>query len=477
MQADTNRVSLLVAPEAVWGETPGAGALAPRAYQANFTGESIAHNKATVVSGNIRTDRMRDALSEVGASAAGDVNFELSFRDLELFIAGAFCADYVYLIERTVSAATLTAGIAGTFTASAGTPFTNVCTGADVWIAGFTANLRNNGRFKLLGAQTSTVLTVDQADAFVSGTLTAEVSASGACTIKTPKGVFTDIAATATGITSSTTNFLTSVNLAVGQYIRVGGFVNSANNGVRQIATLAANAITFVGFATGVIEAAGPSVVLAAQRLRNGTLSKSYSLEKQFGDVGRYHFISGVMLNSMALTLESQALVTGTFSTMGEELVASGASKYSAVTPNSGNPSFNATSNVGSVTEAGVPLTTAIRTITLTIANNLRARNAVANRTAIGVGKGFVDVTGSIAAYFEDDALFTKFLAHTSTSLSFRMTDPNGNVFVFQLPKLYYTTGTALASGGNADVMVPLEFTAIRDVATNAVIQLDVLPA
>ncbi len=62
-------------------------------------------------------------------------------------------------------------------------------------------------------------------------------------------------------------------------------------------------------------------------------------------------------------------------------------------------------------------------------------------------------------------------------SLSFRMTDPNGNTMVFTLPKLYFTSATVAAGGGNDDMMVPLEFTAIRDVATNTVAQLDVLPA
>ena len=109
--ADTNRVSLFISPEDddCWGGTPDTGPLAPKAYELRMTGETLVHNKQTVVSETIRTDRMRDTLSEVAVSVEGDINFELSFRDWELMLQGALAADFVYLVERTFATGQLDA--------------------------------------------------------------------------------------------------------------------------------------------------------------------------------------------------------------------------------------------------------------------------------------------------------------------------------------------------------------------------------
>lgn len=476
VQADTNRASLLVYEEGQWGETPAGGALAPRGYEVRMTGETLAHTKNTVVSNVIRNDRMRDSISEVGVSAAGDINFELVFRDLELLIAGAFSADYINLIERPLTGATLTAATANTFTASTGTPFANVVPGADVFVYNFPANKRNNGRFKATAA-TGTVLTIDPVDAYgaTGGTLAAEVAASGTAVIKTAKGVWTTIAATTTGISSAAVNFLTDVNLAVGQWIRIAGFANAGNNGVFRITAIAAGAVTLANY-SGTAEAAGPSVTLTARRIRNGTTAKSFGAEERFTDINRYHVMNGLMVNTMTLALESQSIVTGTFSMMGKEDVPGSVTKLGSVTPAGNSQSYNATANVGAIIEGGAPLSTAIRTINLSISNNLRAKQAVANRSPVNMGMGFVDVTGSLNAYFEDDTLYQKFISHAASSLSFRLTDASGNVMIFTLPNLYFTSGTTTAGGGNDDMMVPLEFTAVRDLTTSAVVQLDVLP-
>jgi hypothetical protein len=101
----------------------------------------------------------------------------------------------------------------------------------------------------------------------------------------------------------------------------------------------------------------------------------------------------------------------------------------------------------------------------------------VANRAAIGIMEGTVDITGTIEAYFEDLALYEKFEDHTASSLSFRFTDAGGNVLIVTLPRLFFARGPVFASGINTDVMVPLEFQAVRDPTLDCEIQIDALAA
>lgn len=474
-QSSTNRASLYVSEEAAYGETPGAGALAPRGYELRMTGESLQHQKQTVVSNTIRQDRQRDAISEVGVSSSGDVNFEMVFRDLEILLAGAFANDPRHLIERSQTSGQLAVATANNrYTGPAGTG-ANLVVGQDVWVTGFTANKKQNGRFKVAAAA-STTFDFDATDA---GFSAATETSSAATTVKTAAGVFTDIGFSAATLTSTTTNFLTSVNLAVGQWIRLAGSANPANVGIFRITAIAANLLTLAtssGAAAFTTEAAGASIRLTAKRLTNGVMDKTFQVEKKFTDVNRFHSYRGQQVNNFALTIEAQQLITGSFSFMGKENIPSATSVLGTITPAGTTPSINATANVGAVMEAGALLTTAIRGITLSVANNLRSRAAVANRAPISQGLGFVDVTGTINAYFEDDTLYNKLINHTSTSLSFRLTDPLGNVMVFTLPNLYFTAGNPQVSGPNDDVMAPLEFTAIRDSVSSATIIVDILP-
>jgi len=484
--ADTNRTSLhyVIEDDACWGATPDVGALAPKGFELRMTGETLVHNKQTIVSESIRTDRMRDTISEVGASVEGDLNFELSFRDWEAMLQGALANDFEYIIERTMLAGDV--GVTGStnrYDVLQGTvDFENFVIGADVHVAGFELNTINNGRML--------IVTVDAADQFMTvnnevvpvTTLTDEDSGSGLPLVfKTPKGIFTDLEVQSNdGVGSGATDFLVDLNLAVGQTIRMERWDVTGNNGVFKIAALTANLMTLTTVAGAnpalTIETAG-TVILTAQRLKNGKERKSFLLQKLFGDITQYFYMTGCRVGQMTLNTEAQALVTGSFSFQGKEGISQQTSVLGSEVPAGIKDALNATTNVGNISEAGVPLSTAIRSIELTIANNLRPKPQLGSRSPVDIGYGFIDITGTAAVYFEDAALLAKFIAHTSSSLAFTFTDSDGNVLVITIPRLFFTTGSPMAPGGNDDVILSMEFTAVRNVVDDAVIIIDALPA
>jgi len=479
--ADTNRVSLYVSPEPCWGQAPGTAALAPKAYELKMTGESLVHNKQTVVSNVIRTDRMRDSLSEVGASAEGELNYELSFRDFDFLIEGAFAANIEYLVERTVVAPGDISAVSATslFSVLAGAiNFTGFVPGADVHVSGYEDTAKNNGRFLISAVGAAGVsLTVNSERAGSATILDDEVPTDPLFlpTFKTSKLSWTDlVVASDTTITSATLNFLTDVNLAVGQHIRIEGAANPANNKVVKIVGISATTLTFAP-GTALVAAAAATLVLTAARIRNGIERKSYLVEKKFGDVDKYVAFTGMRVGQMSLNVESQALVTGSFSMQGKEGAGSETSVLGTIIPAGIKDALNATTNVGQIEEGGTAVETAIRSVMISINNNLRPKPQIGSKSPVDIGLGFVDVTGTLTAYFEDLAMFNKFINHTSSQLSFRFTDSESNVLVFTLPRLYFSAGTPQAPQGNDDVMLGLEFTAVRSNVDDAVIILDLL--
>jgi len=72
--ADSNRVGIKILEEVTFGVTPAGGTT----RELRLTSSSLAANKETVVSDEIRADRMVSAITEVAASSGGDINFEFS---------------------------------------------------------------------------------------------------------------------------------------------------------------------------------------------------------------------------------------------------------------------------------------------------------------------------------------------------------------------------------------------------------------
>lgn len=381
-QSQSNRAALYFSEEITWNETPSSPIMTALPY----TSESLGHQKQTIVSNQIRDDRMRDTVAEVAVSAEGDINFELQYTDFQKFFEAA---------------------LGGTFT-------TFSYTGA-----GTAGNLQFSGN---------------------------------------------DIIAPAN----------TWAGLVVGQYVKITGAAQSGNNGIRKVTAKSSTNLTVDGAAFTAED--NSTATVTGKVLRNGVVRKSFLIEKRFADIGKYFYFRGMRVGQLRLALESEQMITGSMSFMGAEGVPANASIGNATSnPESSDGVMNATANVGNLTEGGVSLVTAIRSIHLTVNNNLRKLSKLASRTAGDINYGTLDVTGTLEAYFEDVALLQKFINHAQSSLSFRATDPAGKVLIFTIPALYFLNGNPTVGGLNQDIMLPLEWQAIRDANTNCQIQIDAL--
>lgn len=221
--ADANRAQIRYIEEASFGVTPAAGTT----REVRLTSSSLAAGKETVVSDELRADRMVSDIVEVSASSSGDINFEWSSGPQDEFLAGFLLSHW----ERPMTM-DYWKGITVSVTANnqvtvSGKDITGYLTvGRRVKLAGF-ANAENNGYFSIASvvlAGSDTQVNLNET------TLVAEVGTVRARLYDANDVIVlnnTNISATATGFSGNATNpFAAAIaagQLQIGQKIFVEG--------------------------------------------------------------------------------------------------------------------------------------------------------------------------------------------------------------------------------------------------------------
>lgn len=290
---------------------------------------------------------------------------------------------------------------------------------------------------------------------------------------------------TATDISASTADdsfnsvaaaFNTSTILP-GYWIKVSGFANAANNGIFKVVSVTTAKIVVA--ANLVTEAAGPSVTVKGQSIRNGVTRKSYTIEREFSDLSNT-FVShtGMVPNTMNLAASVGSIVTGSFgfngmtTTYATSTVGTGAD-LSAVS----NDVFDPVDSMGDVVIDGTVFAGCVRSIDLTTTNNTRNTQCLGSLYPTSITLGTLGVTGNIEIYFNNYTMIEKFLNGTSISLSYSFSDSAGNYLVVDMPNVKFNTGTLTGISKNSDVMTSLSFTALYDATAGYAIQFSSLAA
>jgi hypothetical protein len=481
--SSANRMRQSLVREVTFATTPAS----PRMRTERITGESLRYTPKFTQSAELRSDRMNADPIKVNETTDGGINFELSFPEdgsaLSERLVSMMWNDWVKTPTRDNDG---TADSVITNIATSGTIAT-VVTGASfavghlVKFSGF-AIAGNNGVFRVTTASATV-------PAFVGSGITDETVPPAAAKMKVvgARGVASDINATASGLSSTTLDF-TTLGLAVGQWIKIGGtltankFVTAANNAWVRITAIAATALTCDNLPSGWATETGTGLLISfwfGDQIKNGTTRYSHSTERAFLDqtVPTYVIHRGHCVNTLALSIQAEKEITGSFGTMAmtsAEGTSAYGSTYDAATTNA---VMAGSVNVGRISEGGSAVLGPnwVRSITVNLTNNDRMLGAVDNLGAVDLQPGDCDVSGQVETFFGSDLLYAKMIAGTVSSLSGRVTK-NSQGIIIQLPRTTFTEGSANASGKNTDVVLPLSFMSSLDSATNAHIIIDRLP-
>ena len=295
-------------------------------------------------------------------------------------------------------------------------------------------------------------------------------------------GVSGDITATATGLGATTLDF-TTLDLNVGQWIKIGGtgagnrFATAALNDFARVTAIAATALTLDNLPAAWATDAGTGKTIEvwfSDCLKNGTTKKGVEIERGFMDQASPTFIlqKGMLVDKFSMKTDAKQKVTASFTYTGMSGVQSTTSIDS--TPDAAPdptlyPVMAASANVGRVGENGAQLTSPnwCKTIDLSLSNNLAPIEAVDSATPVDIAYGSCDVEATVDTYFGDNTLLTQLFAGTVASLNWRTTKGTQAV-VWGIPAATATDGAPNAAKKDDRVMLLLKMTASYDALTQA---------
>lgn len=509
--SDANVSALAFAEETTYGVLPAS----PDFKLLRMTGESLAHVKETIQSQEIRSDRQVPDLALVGSSATGGVNFELSFLEYQTFFQALLCGTTTEYDFSATSGDIATAG--QTFTATTPGDLAGIPIGGFIRIAGATT-AGNNG-YKRILTNTGTIAT------FGPGSFTANESGVsldlytkslrngstrrsfcferqvtnsleakayqtypgcyvGDCAIKVESksiitGTFNVLGKFGvTGATSLNTNLLTAATAIITASGQPGDTETVTING--KVYTFQVSLTNFNGnVLIGGSASATLDNLIAAINLAAGagttyatatTLHPTVSALAGAGDTIDLTAKTGGTAGNALTLADTAANITVSGATF------SGGVAHAYLASHDGDI-LNGTSNMGTIQGTAGTYSEKLRLINFTVNNMLRGKDALAELGNFEVGLGTFDVKGNISAYFADNTLYQALIAHDNNSIGFTLQDSAGNVIAFTFPRIKWGTGNPNASAINTDIMLDIDFTAIRDPSTGVTMIVDFFPA
>jgi hypothetical protein len=227
------------------------------------------------------------------------------------------------------------------------------------------------------------------------------------------------------------------------------------------------------------IEAAGADekIVTLHATLKAGVLRRSFTFERFFGDIltadKPYHRFTGVELNTLALAINANAMITGTLTVVGKGMVTDTviipSSTVAAPTTTSPLDSFTGTLN-----ENGSPIAV-ITEIQLNLENGLEPRFVVGSKETILPSVARSNCSGQITAFFENSTLLDKFINETESSIVFETPDATGAKYTFTLPRIKYNGGQPDVQG-EGPITLSMPFQALLHAASSTNLQIERRP-
>jgi hypothetical protein len=196
--------------------------------------------------------------------------------------------------------------------------------------------------------------------------------------------------------------------------------------------------------------------------IKVGTTPKFLTIEDYAADIDQARLFTGMAVNTMAVSLAPNQMVTGTFGMVGKDMTISATEKTVAAA--SGAQPFDSYSGDLAIGNVGGSSAVAIVTgMDFTLTNSFAPTFVIGDDSAPSLEYGRAEVEGTLTAYFEDAALINRFLNETETEIEVSVDDPTGtNSYTFLFPKVKINSADVGVDGPTSR-MISMSFVALYD--------------
>jgi hypothetical protein len=235
---------------------------------------------------------------------------------------------------------------------------------------------------------------------------------------------------------------------------------------------------TFDIFFQGLLQSPVPFDGVGTE-IKNGKTKQYLTFERNTpagpGPTNYFTSFQDMQIASLDLQIQQGAPIQGTWTVLGQGLPVNSSTSIDVdgYSPANDNPVYNTVAGVGSIVIDNVEIG-AVQGLTLTISNNLREQRALGSVAPAGVANGKFTVTGTVAIYFENNDLASKFINDQSFDLFITLEDTlgttAGNQITIWLPSVKFGNLTNSVPGINQDVLLEGDFQAIYAAGSDATI-------
>lgn len=195
--------------------------------------------------------------------------------------------------------------------------------------------------------------------------------------------------------------------------------------------------------------------------LKAGITPKFFSIERAFADVAQYEVFTGCMIDRLSLSIQPNAMITGSFGFIGKNMTISGTALDASITAAAANAPYDGFS--GSISEGGGAVDN-ITQITLELQNNLAPSYVVGLETTPQILAGRSILTGEVTAFFESATLLNKFLNETESSISLSLIGlGSAGDLTILIPRIKYSSANVNVQNADDGLLLSMPFQALRD--------------
>lgn len=290
-----------------------------------------------------------------------------------------------------------------------------------------------------------------------------------------------DYSGTDVGFTAGTNAIAASsgspfTDAVVGQKLYFGGAANSGNNGWKTVLTKTdAQNITVSESLT--TEAAGATVTIKGRYIRDAGVPASYTVEEKL-DGSNYKLINGWAINDFGLSFSPSELIKWTANGIAQKETFSGSTIDASYTAADTTDPMDGANNVLNFYEGGaVNANISLKSVNISLKNSLSLRPVVGSQYVDEHLNGDSECMVSIAYYFRNQDIVTKFKAGTESSQGFEFLDADGNRLMLTVLNGRYTKAPVKMAGKSQDYEATAEFSAHEHATISAMVQLDWIAA
>lgn len=210
--------------------------------------------------------------------------------------------------------------------------------------------------------------------------------------------------------------------------------------------------------------------------VKTGTTARSFTVEKQFLDVTQFLAFTGQRIDTWRMELRQGQIAAGSFGFLGKASNAMAATTARAGTTAAPTDAVMApVDSIQVLTENAVTIA-GCSGLTFNLSNSLRPLPVLNSIDPLDINAGRQRLTGTLDIYFQDATMFSKFRSLTETALVVKIGGAAAKNYNLNIPRVKFTKASIVAGGGDQDLMVQFEWTALRHTGTSSLMEVTRTP-